>query len=493
MRDSRQYVYDPAATRRIDERAAQSLGISGLALMERAGAAAFRSLCRRWPEARRLVIVCGSGRNAGDGYIVARLARENGLHAEVLQLPETDHMPSDAARAKALYRESGGQVSPFQVTALTAADVVIDAMLGTGLSRALTGEWLAAVDALNACGRPILALDIPSGLSGRSGAILGGAVSADLTITFITYKGGLFTGAGPALVGELEFAGLGVPADAFEGVEAQARLIAEQRALSALPKRARDAHKGLYGHVLVIGGDDGMGGAARMAAEAAARVGAGLVSVATRPAHCAGLLAARPELMCHGIDDPAELALLMKRASVLVLGPGLGQSSWSRALFDAALAFPGPMLIDADGLNLLAQNPSRHSDRVLTPHPGEATRLLGTSTTAIQADRFDAAARLVAEYGGVVALKGAGTIVQAAGQLSELCTTGNPGMASGGMGDVLSGVIGGLLAQGLELTEAAAVGVWLHGAAADRAAKHGERGMLALDLVPYLRKLVNVL
>src|SRR5690606_7280815 len=337
----------------------------------------------------------------------------------------------------------------------------------------------------------VLALDIPSGLHGGSGAVLGCAVAATATVTFIAHKSGLFTGSGPALVGELELAGLGVPEAAFEGSDATARLIGRQRVAEMLPRRPRDAHKGHYGHVLVIGGDHGMGGAVRMAAEAAARVGAGLVTVATRPEHCVGLLAARPELMCRGVEGADELQPLLARASVVVLGPGLGRGAWSQALLQEVLRFDGPLVVDADGLNLLAEAPQRNDRWVLTPHPGEAGRLLGVDTAEIQQDRFAAARRLSKRYGGVVVLKGAGTVVHAPGALSAVNTTGNPGMASGGMGDVLSGVIGGLLAQGLAASDAAAVGVWIHGAAADRAAADGERGLLALDLMQHLRELVN--
>lgn len=491
MNASRQFLYDPVAMRIIDQRAARFLAISSLELMERAGAAAYHCLRRRWPLARRVCVVCGSGNNAGDGYILARLAHEDGLEACVLQLAEAESLHGDAAAAAAAYRDSGGRAEAFQAELLVQADVLVDALLGTGLSRALEGEWLAAVAALNDSGLPVLSLDIPSGLHGGSGAILGGAVSADATVTFIAHKSGLFTGSGPAVIGELEFAGLDVPEVAFEGVAAQARLIGQQRIAAVLPRRSRDAHKGLYGHVLVVGGDHGMGGAARMAAEAAARVGAGLVSIATRSGHCAGMLAARPELMCHGVEQAQELRPLLERASVLVLGPGLGQGAWGRELFEEALQFSGPVLIDADGLNLLAESPTRQENWLLTPHPGEAARLLHTETRVIQENRFDSAARIVERFGGVVVLKGAGSVVRAQGRLPELCSTGNPGMASGGMGDVLSGVIGGLLAQGLELAEAAAVGAWVHGAAADRAAMQGERGLLAMDLLPHLRELVN--
>jgi hydroxyethylthiazole kinase-like uncharacterized protein yjeF len=491
MNDLRTLLYTPTQVREIDARAISALDISGLELMERAGAAAYRTVRRRWPSAQRLCVVCGIGNNAGDGYIVARLAHADGLTVEVLQLGDPARLRGDALAAAKRYREAGGAVRPFAPDALAAADLLVDAIVGTGLDRPLADQWAAAVAAINALGKPVLGIDIPSGLHGATGAVLGTAVTATATVTFIAYKSGLFTGAGPAVVGELELAGLGVPAAAFDAVPPHARLIGPARVPAVLPRRQRDAHKGRYGHALVVGGDYGMGGAARMAAEAAARVGAGLVTVATRAEHCAGLLAARPELMCRAIAAGRELQPLLERASVVVLGPGLGRDSWGRELFHAALEFDGAMLIDADGLNLLAEHPHRNDGWVLTPHPGEAARLLATGTTDIQQDRYTAAERLTARYGGVVVLKGAGTVVAGDGALPEVCSTGNPGMASGGMGDVLSGVIGGLLAQGLAAPEAAAVGVHLHGLAADRAAVAGERGLLALDLMPHLRELVN--
>lgn len=486
----RNLLFAPAAARAIDARAVQALGIGGVDLMERAGAAAYRCLRRRWPTARRLRVICGVGNNAGDGYIVARLARGDGLDVAALQLGDADRLRGDALTAAQAYRSAGGTVARFTAAALADADVLVDAIVGTGLDRPLDGDWAAAVGAINGSGRPVLAIDVPSGLHGGTGAVLGCAVAATATVTFIAYKSGLFTGAAPALVGELELAGLGVPDAAFAGVAAQARLIDRERLAAALPRRPRDAHKGHYGHLLVIGGDHGMGGAARLAAEAAARVGAGLVSVATRAEHCTGLLAARPEVMCRGVSTAEELGSLLERASVVVLGPGLGRSAWSRAMFDAALRFGGPMLLDADGLNLLAETPSRRPQWILTPHPGEAARLLGVDAGGIQQDRFAAAAQLTGRYGGVAVLKGAGTVVHA-GALPDICRSGNPGMATGGMGDVLSGVIGGLLAQRLGPAEAAAAGVWLHGTAADRAASAGERGLLALDLMPHLQELAN--
>lgn len=491
MTHLRQRLYSPAAVREIDAAAIRALGIGGLGLMKRAGAAAYGTLRRRWPSARRLCVICGIGNNGGDGYIVARLAQEDGLEVEVLTLGDPEKLWGDALAAAQTFKSAGGRDQPFTAEALADADLIVDAIVGTGLDRPLTGDWADAVLAINASDKPILAIDVPSGLHAGTGTILGCAVKATATVTFIAYKSGLFTGTAPAIVGELELAGLGVPDSAFEGVEVGARLVERQAVAAALRPRRRDAHKGNFGHVLVIGGDQGMGGAARMAAEAAARVGAGLVSLATRPEHCAGLLAARPELMCHGVTTAADLQPLFHRASTVVLGPGLGRSAWGRTLFDAALNFGGPILVDADGLNLLAESPRRNDRWVLTPHPGEAGRLLGVAAGQIQQDRFAAAGRLAERFGGVVVLKGAGTVIKGPDALPAVCQTGNPGMSSGGMGDVLSGVIGGLLAQGMAPLDAAAIGVWIHGAAADRAAVDGERGMLALDLMPHLRELVN--
>lgn len=258
-----------------------------------------------------------------------------------------------------------------------------------------------------------------------------------------------------------------------------------------LPARSPTAQKGDFGHVLVIGGDHGMSGALRLAGEAALRTGAGLVSVATRADHAAGISTSRPELMSHGVESVAQLSPRLKRATVLAAGPGLGQGEWGRKLFSAVLESSLPMVVDADALNLLAAEPVRRDNWILTPHTGEAARLLGQTVEQVQADRIAAAVALKQKYGGVVVLKGAGTlVVDATGEIA-MCNEGNPGMASGGMGDVLTGVIAGLLAQGCDLTESARQGVCLHAHAADLAAQEGQRGLLASDLFPYLRRLLG--
>jgi NAD(P)H-hydrate epimerase len=271
-----------------------------------------------------------------------------------------------------------------------------------------------------------------------------------------------------------------------------------------LGRRARDGHKGDYGHVLVIGGDKGFGGAALMAGMSAARTGAGLVSVATHPFHCAAFLARCPELMVKAIEASEDLTSLLPSANVIVLGPGLGQSDWSKVCLkltlDTLATKPVPLVLDADALNFLSQglgiNEIGHvKDIILTPHPGEAARLLNSGSVDIQLDRVAAAEKLQANFGGVCLLKGAGSLVcyrQGNRQQTDQCAHGNPGMASGGMGDVLSGVLGGLLAQGFSAADSARLGVCIHGRAADMvAARDGERGMLATDLLDPIHKLVN--
>ncbi len=260
---------------------------------------------------------------------------------------------------------------------------------------------------------------------------------------------------------------------------------------SYLKPRVRHAHKGMYGHVLVVGGDYGYSGAVRMAAEAALRVGAGLVSVATKPDIALTLNLARPEIMCHGISSEKALDLLLKKATVVVVGPGIGMSRWAKKLLSRVLKSKKPLIVDADALNILASKPVSYENWILTPHPGEAARLLKTTVENVQQDRVLAMHSLQKKMGGVCVLKGEGSLILAPDNMLAQCDAGNPGMATAGMGDILSGVMGGFVAQGFTLVDAAKCGVLIHAMAGDLAAKEGERGMLASDLLPYLRRLVN--
>jgi len=485
-------LYTAEQVRGFDRLAIEHFGIPGLTLMERAGQAVFDLIRRRWPDARHLSVLVGTGNNGGDGFVVARLAREAGLDVEVLQLGDPGRLQGDAAINAGRWEAMGGDWRPYEGIAAK-TDLIVDALLGTGLEREVSGPWATAITAANAHRAPCLAVDIPSGLHSDSGAVLGGAVRACVTISFIGLKLGLFTGDGPAYVGEVVFRGLEVPAAVYASSILSARRIDWSKQAGLLAPRLRTAHKGHFGHVLVIGGNHGFGGAARMAAEAALRVGSGLVSVATRPGHVAALLAARPEIMVRGIDDPAALRPMLRQASVIAIGPGLGRDEWALGLWAAAFAAKRPLVVDADALRLLATEPIRRDDWVLTPHPGEAAALLGLCIAELNANRPQSAERMRERYGGSVVLKGAGSIVSSDGNAPPaVCTDGNPGMASGGMGDVLTGVIAGLLAQGMDLRDASECGVCLHAAAADAAAAAGgERGLIASDVIAHLRSLVN--
>jgi NAD(P)H-hydrate epimerase len=487
-------LYSAQQVRELDRRAIEEQGMPGIDLMERAGQAAYSALRRRWPRARNIGVLCGVGNNGGDGFILARLAHDAGLAVTVWQVGDKSRIHGDALSARERMTAAGLEDRHYDGEDLSVHEVLVDGLLGTGLSGEVVKNWLAAIESINnarARGAKVLALDIPSGLHADSGAELGVAVQADCTVTFIGLKSGLFTGRGPALCGEVVFDSLGVPEAVYKDMSPMALRLVCPDVGGALPPREADANKGRFGHVLVVGGELGMSGALRMAAEAAARVGAGLISAATRRDHAALVSALRPEIMSHGVEEPAGLNPLLQRATVVAVGPGLGQGQWGRAMLGKLLESGLPMVVDADALNLLAQEPLTRDNWILTPHPGEAARLLQTSVGEIQSDRIAATQALQERFAGVVVLKGAGTVIVDADAQVAICSEGNPGMASGGMGDVLTGVIAGLFAQGMGLAEAARLGVCLHARAADEAAKDGLRGLLATDLLPILRRLVG--
>lgn len=484
-------LYRAAEIRTLEQAAIEAEGITSAELMERAGRCAYRLLRDIWPTARTLTVLCGGGNNGGDGYVVARLGIQEGLAVRVLALSPPARPSGDAATmANALVR-AGGRIEPFQGLP-AATDLIVDALLGTGLARAVAGPWAEVIRQVNAHAAPVLAIDIPTGLDGDTGAILGEAIRATTTISFLGLKPGLFTGAGPDCCGRIHFSTLQIPATAYSRVRATARRIDWPMLAEGLPQRPRTAHKGDLGHALIIGGAPGMPGAVRLAGEAALRAGAGLVTIATHPSHAACLNLTRPELLCYGVADAADLASLIERADVVAIGPGLDQTAWAQALWTAALGAKRPLVVDADALNLLARVPHRCDAWVLTPHPGEAARLLGTTTAEVQRDRLAAAAALQQRYGGRVVLKGAGTLIQGPTHgPPAVCSGGNPGMASGGTGDVLTGIIAALIGQGLDLDEAVCTGVCLHAAAGDLAASDGERGLLAGDLIAALRSTLS--
>ena len=518
-------LYTAQQVRELDRLIIEQLPIASLKLMRRAASVVFSAICQRWPQLRRLVVFTGAGNNGGDGYYVAMLAAAEGIKVQVLECAEPERLRDDAASARIQALAAGVSCRPCDVlqellSARFPQDtVLVDAILGTGFKGPLRSAHESVIEWMNGAGLPVVAVDVPSGVNCDTGYVGSIAVQASMTVCLGGGKQGLFTGKAPDHTGEIVFHDLGMP-ELVKKSE-QARSPASSRldvyAISAcLPPRPATAHKGLCGNVLVVGGDLGYGGAALMAAEAAARAGAGTVALLTRSQHVTAALTRRPEIMVRGVDEPdghgsEQLLALMQRARVIVLGPGLGHSSWSHSLLRQVLEFAGahlPVVLDADALNLLAEYaaqgdgldfvmPAGSSQWVLTPHPGEAARLLESAVAQVEADRFAAAAALQSRWGGAVVLKGAGSVLCTQHELTgsallEVCTEGNPGMASGGMGDVLAGLIGGLLAQGLSPAQALRCGVCIHGEAADMAAaENGERGLLATDLMLPIQAQVN--
>ncbi len=486
-------LYTAAGVRELDRIAIEEQGIAGLILMRRAAQASVRALLETWPAAKRILVCCGSGNNAGDGYIIAGMLADKGCQVDVVIVGSIAGLGPDATAAYDYCKQSDARFTAFEQCDPGAADVIVDALLGTGLSGDVRKNYADVIDAVNTSGRPVLAVDIPSGLCADTGSRLGTSIIADVTVTFIGLKRGLFTLDGPDCRGQLIFDDLGVPGAVLEQVPSAARLLRYGPLVAGLPARPKNSHKNRFGHVLVIGGDEGMGGAVAMSAEAALRSGAGLVSVATHSLNVSAILSRRPELMVRGVESEDALDALLARANVVLLGPGLGRSDWSDRMFQRTLAATAqselPLVVDADGLNLLALQPTQRHNWVLTPHPGEASNLLPDSH--IQADRFASVAKLQQRYGGTLLLKGAGTII-CDGPSFYVCADGNPGMSSAGMGDVLGGIIAALLAQGLDGSTATRLGVLVHAMAGDREAEqHGERGLLATDLLPRVRELLQ--
>lgn len=492
-------LYSAAQARAIDARAIGQYGIEGYILMQRAAAAALQALRARWPAARELRVFCGAGNNGGDGYVLARDAARQGFEVQVVAAVDAAALTGDAATAAKDCIAAGVPIVSLSQADLAAtcatADVIVDALLGTGLKSDVREPLATVIAAINESARPVLALDVPSGLCADTGRVKGIAVRAELTVTFIVDKTGLWLATGPEHTGVCRLASLDLPTSMLSEKPVMQRLTAT-RLRPMWQRREREAHKGEAGHVMVLGGGQGMPGAARLAAEAALVSGAGRVTVVCAPASVTPIAAGRPEVMVSGVARAADAHALLARADVIALGPGLGLTDWSRELFSLALSLKKPMVIDADALSLLAEcgveTATDALDQrpawVLTPHPGEAARLLNSESRAIQADRLTAVQALSARYPGVSVLKGAGTLIgEDAGAEARyaICTDGNPAMATAGMGDVLTGLIAALLAQGGSPWQAACTGVWLHAQAGDEVAQASgiDRGLLAGSLL----------
>jgi NAD(P)H-hydrate epimerase len=503
MTEEVQRLYTAGQVQRLDKCAIEDHGIPGIDLMELAGCSVFEQAMLQFPETRHWLVFCGGGNNGGDGYIVARLAREAGLDVVVCALKSMDSLTGDAATAASRWREAGGETRAWPVQDFEHYDLLVDALLGTGLDRAPAGQYGDAIELMNQSAAGVVAVDIPSGLNADTGQVMGMAAEADLTVTltvtFIGRKRGLYTADGPDFAGNIIFSDLQTPESVRGSIPDSGILIHENKIRENLPPRRRNTHKGSFGWVLGVGSNRGMSGALRLCGEAALRSGAGKVTLATHPAHADLLNLACPELMVRGVERAEQLKNLLQQVDVVVTGTGLGQDSWSEEMFRACMKTRARVVLDADGLNILAGLFAEMADGdiplgnwILTPHPAEAGRLLGIQASEVQQDRVARAQQLAQRYNAIVVLKGCGTVIAGPDGRYAICPLGNPGMASAGSGDVLAGVIAALLAQGLSLWEAAATGVVAHARAGDIAAGLlGERGMLASDITQQLPTVLN--
>jgi len=490
--------------RDFDRRAEREFGVPSIVLMENAGrhvSEAIRHMLRS-VRGKRIAVVAGTGNNGGDGFVAARHLRDAGAEASVFLLGDPAEVKGEAKINLDMLLETGFTVKSVQSASeievpLTHSDAIVDAIFGTGLHGEVRGLTADVIQAINASGRPVVAVDVPSGLDADTGRILGVCVNAERTVTFALPKIGLLTYPGASCVGELVVADIGIPDQLYDEVAVE--LPSEEWVADRLPERPPDAHKGTFGSVVVIAGSPGLTGAAAMAAESALRSGAGLSTLAVA-AGLQDLMAAKlTEVMTHGLPETesrvigakaVEAALsLCEKATAVVLGCGMGtHSETCEFVHRFVKSVRKPMIVDADGLNCLAGDASTlegdHGEIVITPHPGEMARLLGTTAQEVQSNRVDAARKAASRFHCVTVLKGARTLIADPSGRVFINPTGNAGMASGGTGDVLAGAMGGLLAQGVSLLDAAVCGVFVHGMAGDIAASTiGEAGMIAGDVL----------
>ena len=488
----------------IEPRAAQMAGCSMFELMRRAGAAAFKILMQEWPEAQSILVVAGNGNNAGDGYVLATLAKQQGINVEVMCEQPSRELSGDAKQAQLGWKKLGGKTHLFADQDYVQFDVIVDALLGTGITGEVKPTFKTVIQQINQTYIPVLSLDIPSGMHADTGQALPICINADVTVTFIATKPGLISGMGKEWCGKVIFTDLALGTEFFSIARNEAQLV-DWPMLQPLLARPTNGNKGTFGKLLCLGGNQGMAGAIRLAGESALRCGVGLVKVYCHETSSLAISAGRPEIML--IHKGLETAL--DWCNCVVVGPGLGQDDWAQQRFSSLLTYlkhhPKPLVIDADGLNMLSTMSIDADIRntltqlpalVLTPHPGEASRLLNCNIAKIENDRYLASKDIAQKFKSTCVLKGAGTIIQTAGsQLAQqcwVCKGGNPGMATAGMGDLLTGIIGTFLAQGFTAQESAVYGVCAHAEAGDRVAiQYGQRGMITSDLLQPLRAIVN--
>ena len=505
-----------AQMRNLEEIAIKQYGIPGIVLMENAGRATVEAMVRRFgnPRDKVCAILVGPGNNGGDGLVIARHLHQLGGRPEVFLLVPGNKIKGDAATNLKIVRKLPIPIHRLCSTKdlakaegrFNAANLLVDSIFGTGLAREIGSPYLEVIARINRLACPKIAVDIPSGLHADSGRLLGECVQADLTVTFGLAKTGLVTGQSRRFVGVLETADIGIPPAAVAEAAIRVELLDQQVGLW-LPRRFSTAHKGTYGHLLVVAGSCGKTGAALLCGQGGLRAGTGLVTMAVpRDLNAIfeitlleAMTVALPSAAgCLSIDDYQDLLLAANGKQAMVLGPGLGQAPETGELIKKVYReIPLPMVVDADALNILAQEPAMlrkpAGPRILTPHPGEMARLTGLTMRDIQDARIQKAGKFAMANQVYLVLKGSGTVIAAPDGRIAVNPTGNPGMAAGGMGDVLAGVIGGFLAQGLTPWQAAGLGVYSHGLAGDRLAETTPAGYLASELAAELPVILHEL
>jgi NAD(P)H-hydrate epimerase len=513
-------IVSAAQMQELDRRTISEARIPATTLMERAGTGVVSCLEQRLGPMRgkTVTVVCGKGNNGGDGFVAARLLRRRHANVRVLAMAPTSELSRDAATMYKQFVRGAGKSSVYLYTSkaqaqtlLQDSDILVDALLGTGLSSAVTGRYAEAIDSINETGHPVVAVDLPSGLQADTGTILGRAIRASLTVTLGLPKLGLYQGYGIDLAGEVAIVDIGIPPVYMDAVESRTTVMTQGTIRAYLPRRQPSSHKGTFGHAGIIAGSVGKTGAAAMAARAALRVGAGLVTVAV-PTSVNDVLEAKlleamtvpmPETKARTLARTAldRLVAFMTARTALAIGPGLSTHPETVELVQALTKqLDRPAVLDADALNALtgrtALLASCKTPPIITPHPGEMARLETDATPlTVNSDRIGTAARFARERGLFVVLKGARTVVARPDGAVAICPTGNPGMATAGTGDVLTGMMVGLLAQGLPSWEAACAATYLHGAAGDlAAAKKGQAGLISGDVIeeiPYALQLMH--
>ena len=478
-------VFTGSGVKEIDRLAINQFGYSGIELMTLAGRKAFQQLSDRFDGPGAVLVLCGSGNNGGDGYILAAEALEAGW--EVTLIATKDPSTEDSQTACQNFVDKGGIVKqPSCEEIRERYDVIVDALLGVGISGAPRGDSADLIRKTNRMQGFKFAIDVPSGVDADTGAVYDPCFKADRTLTFIAPKIGLLTGPALNAAGDVLLENLQVESKVFDQVEACATIL-EQPDVN--PRQA-DSHKGVYGHVVVAGGENGMLGAVLLAGRAALRAGAGKVHILSTDEHLDKPALSTPELM-SAVFETSNLALA-EQATAVALGPGLGLNPWGQTVFDHLIGVDKPMVMDADALTLISRADRQVSNAslVLTPHPGEAASLLGATSAEVQADRANAVRTIARDHNAVCVLKGAGTLIACPQGRLSVCTAGNPGMASAGMGDVLTGIIAALLAQGMEAYDAACAGVWWHAVSADLiAAQNNQSSLIASDVIEGLKSI----